>query len=56
MAMVDSRLQLATQSQFFNDVLPDIVKYVEYWKKHWARWGVEIIVATFYNAHGVAPP
>jgi len=47
------RLQSAPQEPFFNEMLPEIVKYVNYFRDKWATWGVEGAVDTFFKAHGV---
>lgn len=53
MACCLCRLCKAKQTEFFLEVLPDIVRYVNYWRHKWVVWSVFGAVEAFFDAHGV---
>ena len=48
------RLSRAPRTAFLLEVLPDIVRYITYWKPKWVEWVVQDLVMEFCAAHDIA--
>jgi hypothetical protein len=47
------KLQTVEDNDFFTKVLPDIARYVRYWRESWVAWGVEDAAQGFLSKYRV---